>query len=175
MPRHEYLKPRGTKFLDALQAFTMTGRPGPEDIRNLTYRLVTKEDGERLAHSDAPWATAGLLVLRTPARDALAPLLSFSGAFVDLPGHEGVLHVYHSTMALDIVDWGKSVADWNADGVVVLPRSLVLKRDPPGGIACFRDETMPELFVTRSLVDRWESGGWQGLSFADIGDVWNYR
>ena len=176
---YEFLVPRGTSTISALHAFVWTGAPTNKDVARLRYKLLRTcrqelptDDDVPLVPSDAPWATCGLLVLRTAARDGLAEVLASSGRFIDLPGHEGELHAFYSTVCLDIVDWQRSIVDRIPSGAVILPRRIVLREPPPSRLAAFRLRNLIDLFVTEAFVEAWRRGGWEGLEFADLDAIW---
>lgn len=146
--------------------FAMDGRV-IQDWAPPVMRMVVAEGAEEPSYSDFPWLGEHAPILKKPAVDALAPMLTRYGQLLPLKG-ENVL-LFNVTTVLDALDKEKSGIVYFDNGDILDIEHHVFKRDVIGTAEIFKlPQRASAVYVTGSFVEQVRSSRLRGVSFAPV-------
>ncbi|MXN48561.1 hypothetical protein GR138_25435 [Shinella kummerowiae] len=131
-------------------------------------RIVRAEDGaKKPSYSDFPWLGEHAPILRKPAVDALAPVLTLYGQLLPLKGEE--VWLFNVTTILDALDTEKSSIIYFDDGDILDIERYVFKEEVIGTAEIFklRKRASP-VYVSDSFVAKVRDAGLRGVSFTPV-------
>jgi hypothetical protein len=131
-------------------------------------RMVEAEnEAEEPSYSDFPWLGEHAPILRKPAVDALAPVLSQYGQLLPLKGEN--VWLFNVTTVLDALDKEKSGIVYFDDGDILDIERHVFKTDVIGTAEIFKlPRRASAVYVTGSFVDKIRRAGLRGVAFAPV-------
>lgn len=147
--------------------FAMDGR-AIQDWASPVTRIVEAEEGaEEPSYSDFPWLGEHAPILKKPAVDALAPVLTQYGQLLPLKGEN--VWLFNVTTVLDALDKEKSGIVYFDDGDILDIERHVFKRDVIGAAELFKLPMRGSaVYVTGSFVERVRNSRLRGVSFAPV-------
>lgn len=128
-------------------------------------RIVSEDEGVRLAAADVPWLGDHGLVLRREAADLVAPLVAGQAELLPLACDDAELFLLHVTECRDALDSERSDLVCFSSGRIMTVREHVFDAEALDGVCCFRDSKMPRgpLYLTGLVVDALSAAGLSGF------------
>ncbi len=142
-------------------------RPGTKwkPIRVQRIRATNRQSGRP---SDAPYMfSAGVLVFRRSAVDALRDMLDAHGELLPLEDTEGVELYAHNPRSLEALDHRLSVGARNEEGQVYVPDNHVFIPSVVEGVDIFRQklERGGDIYLSERFLQRWKKAKLKGIDF----------
>jgi hypothetical protein len=159
----EALEPSAYEYL----AQAMNGVRRGRDWMPIEVRLVTTNGSEALLQSDAPYLTAGLLVLRADAANNLGGVLDRFAEVLPLTCTDADLVAINVTCVLDALDVERSAVARLPSGRIFQVFHHAFRPEVVAGRPIFKipDLRVSPIFVDESFVKAWSDAGLSGLAF----------
>lgn len=139
-----------------------------QDWAPQVMRMVEAEQGaEEPSYSDFPWLGEHAPILKKPAVDALAPVLTQYGQLLPLKGEN--VWLFNVTTVLDALDREKSAIVYFDDGDILDIERHVFKKDIIGAAELFKlPMRASAVYVTGRFVEQVRGSGLRGVSFDPV-------
>jgi len=126
---------------------------------------VMKLDTADRTYSDFPWLGEHTPILKRPAVDALAPVLTTYGQLLPVKGEEAWL--FNATTVLDALDLERARIAYFDNGDILDIERHAFQRESIGAVEIFKLPIRASaVYVTGSFVDRVGHARLRGVSFA---------
>ncbi len=131
-------------------------------------RILEADEGSgKPSYSDFPWLGEHAPILKKPAVDALAPLLTQYGQLMPLEGES--VWLFNVTTVLDALDKEKSHIVSFDDGDILAIERHVFKRDVIGTTEIYKlPGRASAVYTTDRFVDRVRGSSLHGVAFAPV-------
>jgi hypothetical protein len=131
-------------------------------------RMAEADEGSgRPSYSDFPWLGEHAPILKKPAVDALAPVLTQYGQLLPLEGEH--VWLFNVTTILEALDKEKSDIVYFDDGDILDIERHVFKRDIIGTNEIFKlPGRASTVYTTDRFVDRVRGASLRGVAFAPV-------
>lgn len=128
---------------------------------------VMKLDTTERTYSDFPWLGEHAPILKTPALDALAPVLVEHGQLLPMSGEE--VWLFNATTVLDALDHEQSRIAYFDNGDILDIERHVFRTESIGAAELFKlPMRASAVYVTGGFVERVRNAGLRGVSFAPV-------
>jgi hypothetical protein len=149
---------------DDFETFLAMDGPVIQDWAPPVVRMVEAEES---SYSDFPWLGEHAPILKGPAVDALAPVLSQYGQLLPLKGEN--VWLFNVTTVLDALDKEKSGIVHFDNGEILDIEKHVFKREVIGTAEIFKlPMRASAVYVTGGFVEKVRNAGLRGVSFAPV-------
>ncbi|MBD9641411.1 hypothetical protein IB277_34505 [Ensifer sp. ENS07] len=145
----------------------MDGRAIQGWVPPVMTMLEADHGAEEPSYSDFPWLGEHAPILKKPAVEALAPVLTRYGQLLPLKGED--VWLFNVTNVLDALDKERSSVVYFDDGDILDIERYVFKMEIIGSAEIFKLPTRgSSVFVTDCFVTRVRDLGMRGVSFAPL-------
>lgn len=145
----------------------VTGETRIANWKPLAMKIIRVDEGRALAESDSPWLGSHALMFRSPACEALVPMLRRNGELLPVNCGDASVNMLNVTNVLDALDEEASDVRRFSNGRLMRVSRHVFRPEVVGTVDMFKIRNMrvSPTFATQRFVDAWRGAGLRGLDF----------